>query len=131
MKVTIKIEKEVDIKFVQLNVAVRYNEEDIPNDFPMRDGDMWNAIIDIDEHRILDWPKGRTGDFYMKICDQGSYYLLDAEKNCVGSIEDDYVPNALLPGKYGDYLEMRIDENGIVTNWKKSISFSDFFKDEE
>lgn len=127
MKARIKIEKEVDIKMVKIDVAVRYGDEDMRNDFPLRKGDMWSAIIDIDKKKILDWPQGIQGNFYMKICDEGSYFLLDAEGNTVASIENDYVPNSLLPGEYGDYLALDIDEEGIITNWKSSISFKDFF----
>lgn len=130
MKTLIKVEKEVDIKMVKVDVAVRYGEEDISNDFPLRKGDMWSAIIDIDQKKVLDWPQGKTGEFYMKICDEGSYFLLDAEGNTVASIENDYVPNSLLPGQYGDYLEMKINEDGIITNWKSSISFEDFFPED-
>lgn len=131
MKTKIKIEKEVDITMVKIDVAVRYGEEDIPNDFPLRKGDMWSAIIDIDNQKVLDWPCGYIGDLHMKICDSGSYYLLDSEGNTVASIEQDYVPNSLLPGSYGDYLDLKIAEDGTITNWKYNPSFSDFFKDEE
>ena len=131
MKVEIKVKKEVDITMVKVDVAVRYNEEDIPKDFPFRKGDMWSAIIDIDKGQVIDWPTGKKGNLSMKVCDQGSYYLLDAEGNTVLSIEEDYVPNSLLPGKYGDYIDLHINENGIITNWYSEPDFSDFINDEE
>lgn len=129
MKVTVKTEEEVEIKFVKVNVAVRYGEEDIPNDFPLRKGDMWSAIIDIDKGMILDWPKGTKGELYMKVCDEGSYYLLDESGNTVLSIEEDYVPNELLPGEYGDYLDLDINEDGYINNWYSKPSLSDFIND--
>lgn len=129
MKVTVKTEEEVEIKFVKVNVAVRYGEEDIPNDFPLRKGDMWSAIIDIDNGMILDWPKGTKGELYMKVCDEGSYYLLDESGNTVLSIEEDYVPNELLPGEYGDYLDLDINEDGYINNWYSKPSLSDFTND--
>jgi hypothetical protein len=126
MKTTIKVEKEVEIKFVKIAVSVRYEDEDIPFDFPLRDGDMWKAKIDIDKGVIVGWPQGQKGNLDMKICDEGSYYLLDENENVILSIEEDYVPNKLLPGSYGDYLKLHIDENGIITNWYSNPSIEDF-----
>ena len=126
MKTTIKVEKEVEIKYVKVQVAVRYEEEDIPNDFPLRRGDRWNAIIDIDNGIVMDWPKGEKGNLEMKICDEGSYYLLDENYETILSIEEDYVPNKLLPGSYGDYLKLHIGENGVISNWYSKPSIEDF-----
>jgi len=128
MKRVIAILKEVDIKKVRVSVAVRYDEEDIPNDFPMRSGNMWNATIDIETGKILDWPQGKSGNLHMKVCDEGSYYLLDENDEEVLSIEGDYVPNGLIPGTYGDYIDLKIDSTGTITNWysESKISISDF-----
>ena len=131
MKATIKVKKEVEITMVKVDVAVRYDEKDIPNDFPLRKGDVWSAIINIDEGRVLDWPKGEKRHLSMKVCDEGSYFLLDAEGNTVLSIEQDYVPNALLPGKWGDYIDLHIGENGLISNWYSRPSISDFISDED
>lgn len=130
MKAIIKIEKEVEIKKVKLQVAVRYDDEDIPYDFPLRNGNMWNATIDIDEGRVIDWLKGEKGNLEMEICDEGSYYLLDEDDNVVLSLEQDYVPNKLLPGEYGDYLKLHIDENGLITNWYSKPSIEDFIDED-
>lgn len=126
MKATIKVEKEVEIKYVKLQVAVRYDEEDIPNDFPLRNGNMWNAKIEIDKGIVVDWPQGQKGNLEMKICDEGSYYLLDENDNVILSIEEDYVPNKLLPGSYGDSLKLHIGENGVISNWYSKPSIEDF-----
>lgn len=131
MKAIIKVEKEVEIKYVKLQVAVRYDEEDMPSDFPHRKNDFWSPTIDVDNGQILEWEKGRSIDLHMKVCDDGSYYLLDGNKNLILSIEQDYVPNKLIPGEYGDYIIMNINENGIITNWKSNPSISDFTEDED
>lgn len=125
MKAIVLVKTEVDARFVSVQVAVRYGDEDIPNDFPLRDGDMWRGIIDIDAGMILDWPKGEAGRLQMKVCDQGTYELLDAGRNSIAIIEDDYVPNDLLPGEYGDYVDLRIDRDGKITNWDP-IGLGDF-----
>lgn len=128
MKHTIKIEKEVYIKFINVYLPVRYEEEDIPNDFPLRIGDMWNATIEIETGKIIDWPQGQTGDMHMKVVDEGFYELLDEDDNVVVSRKGDYVPNKLLPpyDGFGDYVHFKINEQGIITNWYKKPSLLDF-----
>jgi len=121
-----QIESHIKIKTIGVSVAVRYDEEDIPNNFPFRDGDMWNVKIDVEKQSIIGWPSGITGGFYMKICDQGTYTLFDEDDHEVACIQNNYVPNALLPGEYGDYLEMIIDDNGLITNWLSDANFSNF-----
>lgn len=56
---------------------------------------------------------------YVKACDQGHYTLLDEGGNIIGERSDDYVPNKVIPGDYGDYIDLRIDlETGQIDNWK-------------
>lgn len=129
MKFTVNRPVEIDIKFVKIEASVRYEEEDIPNDFPFRTGDAWNVLVDIETGIIVDWPQGRTAGVHMKVCDEGSYYLLDAEENVVASIEQDYVPNGIVPGSYGDYIEMTILEDGRIKEWSKKPNLDEFFGD--
>lgn len=126
MKATITIEKEVDIKTVIIEAHVRYWEDATINGVvdeegtltPCRKGDLWCPEIDIDTGIITNWTKGVTADVHFKVCDAGSYYLKDAEGNIVLKREDDYVPNHLIPGEYGDYIIMTIDENGKIADWE-------------
>jgi hypothetical protein len=125
--------EEVTKKVVSLiiNVAVRYDEEDMPKDAPMRDGDSWIAEVDLDTKQIGSWPIGKTLSFKdMKICDQGRYVLRGKGGEKI-KVKCGYVPNNLLPGDYGDYLSLDIDENGIITNWLPHADFSDFMGDED
>lgn len=126
MKIKVKREVEKDIKSVIIDIPVRYGEEDIPNDFPHREGDRWKATIDVETGQIQDWPQGKTGSFDMKVYDEGTYTLIDQEGNEVAKIDEDYVPNGLVPGSYGDYVEMEINKDGIVTNWPTHPSFHEF-----
>lgn len=127
MKALVKIETEINIKSVRLELHVRYGKEDMPDDFPLRQGDMWRATVNIDNGEIEGWPKGKSGSFFMKVCDEGSYYLLGEDGKQIAKREEDYVPHGVIPGKYGDYVEMKIDDNGIITNWPKPPDVSDFF----
>lgn len=131
MQTTIKIEKTVNIKRLVVSVPVRYGQEDMPNDAPGRKGDNWLAAIDVDTHTVIDWPQGETLSFYMKVTDQGSYLLFDEDGEQVMAIVQDYVPNEFLPGEYGDYLELDIDENGVITNWLSDANLSEFNKQDE
>lgn len=128
MKTTITIEKEVDIKRIHMDLAVRYEEEDMPNDYPFRHGDMWSIDVDIDSGQIKDWPAGVPArQLYMKVTDNGAYFLYDDEGKGLASIENDYVPHGVVPGEFGDYIEFDIDATGVITNWPKNPSFEDFF----
>ena len=135
MKTTIKIEKEVDIQKVVIDVAPRHigddEDDDMPTDFPglcdLKEN--WKCSVIVDTGQIEGWPVGDARTLHIKVCDAGLYTLYDSEGNGVAVI-DGYVPNGLVPGSYGDYIEMDIDENGIITNWPKRPDLSDFFEDE-
>jgi hypothetical protein len=131
MKIEIPTTKTVDIKFVRVVLPIRHGSEAMPEDFPLRQGDVWQATIDLETGIIENWPQGKTGEFYMKVTDMGSYYLMDADRNDVLSIEQDYVPHGVIPGKYGDYVQMEIDESGRITNFPTRLEFSDFLDREE
>ena len=118
MKLTVKTEVEIEPVAIKIAAAVRYDEEDMPNDFPGRIGDVWHAIIDIETGKIRDWPQGKTAKFYMKVCDQGSYWLLTKAGHIIASIEGNYVPSCI-PGEYGDYIDFDIAEDGTVRKWSR------------
>ena len=123
----VQITTEVEIVNILIAVAVCYGDEDIPHDFPLRDGDMWKAVVEIDTGRILDWPKGKTGDMCMKVCDSGLYTLFGPGGHKIAEL-DGYVPHGVVPGEYGDYINLKINSDGIITNWPKQPDFSEFEK---
>ena len=131
MKFEKQVIQEINVKFIDIVAPVRYGEEDIPNDFPGRVGDTWMARVEIETGKIVDWTNGVAADFSMKVVDEGSYHLIDENNNSVASIEEDYVPNGVIPGEYGDYIEMEINEQGVITNWPKSPDLSAFNGEEE
>lgn len=116
MLLTVLKECEVRVDTVVACVHVRYDEEDMPNDFPHRDGDQWEVQIDIETGQIKNWPTGVARDLHMKVCDEGNYSLWnDCEQ--VAIQEDSYVPSFFPGSHYGDYLILDINENGLITNW--------------
>ena len=130
MKVTVIKKEQVEVKFVCIDVHPRHlDEEEKP--VPMINGSKWLSVVDIETGKIIDWPQGEEREYYWKICDAGSYYLLDANKQILLSIIQNYVPNNLLPGEYGDYLDLKINGEGVITNWLKNPTSEDFTNDED
>lgn len=140
MKVKIKTLKEFDVKYLKVDAGVRYFEDAKVNgvrdtdDSPMipfavlckaadsglrHDTYRWRPTIDLEEGKIVDWPKGTTADVHYKVCDDGTYSLLDKDKNVLIEVNS-YVPDILCPKEegYGDYIIMDIDEDGNIANWE-------------
>ena len=130
MKINVPDSKEIEIKYVRVLLPVNFGEEHIPNDFPHRKGDEWEAVIDIDTGVILDWPEDprfQKCNLSMKVCDEGLYYLLKQDRTIAAVISDDYVPHGVIPGKYGDYVNLNI-EHGRITNWPTHPDATEFFR---
>lgn len=139
MKSKIKIEKEVEIKTLLVDAGVRYWEDGSINGVddengdltPCKENDRWKLMIDIETGIITNWKQGVTADVHYKVCDDGIYHLLDAEGNTVLT-KDGYVPNILDLDResYGDYIIMKIDENGKIENWKNNPGITDFYDED-
>lgn len=126
MKVTVTRPVELEIDAVRLVLPMRYEDEDMPFDYPFRKDDVWDVIVEMDTGQIRNWPGGHALDLYSKVCDEGSYYLLHGT-DVVAKIEEDYVPNELVPGAYGDYVDLEISDTGLIKNWKKKPRVGSFF----
>jgi hypothetical protein len=135
MKTTIKVEKVVDIKSVLIDIKPSYigdnDDDDMSTDFPLLNEQKtaWIAIVDVETGIIDNWPTGEAREMHVKVCDSGTYRLIDSDGNEIAAIVEGYVPNGLVPGSYGDYVELSIDETGRITNWPKYPDFSEFFED--
>ena len=130
MKIKIPFHETVEVSTVEIILPLR-GEEDIPNDFPLRRGDLWSALVDIGTGRILDWPdvpKFRKCRLGMKVCLEGTYRLLAKDGTLVAEMVNDYVPNGLVPGLYDTYVTLLI-KRGVITNWPKRPDVRRFFKD--
>ena len=140
MKVEMKVIKEVDIKTLLVFAGVRYWEDaeingiedtESGNGIPCKSGGMWMPKIDVETGVITNWEDGKSAFIHYKVCDQCSWQLLDEQGFIVVDVENEYVPETLAPeGKgYGDYIKMRVDENGKIANWK--FKAKEFFKNED
>lgn len=140
MKVKIKTIKEVEVKYLKVDVGVRYWEdatvngiEDINGDLiPHRYNDRWKILIDVETGIIKEWPIGTVADVHYKVCDDGIYKLLDEEVSILRWIEG-YVPKILdlYRDSYGDYIIMKIDSTGMIKGWNNEANLDDFEQDEE
>ena len=89
-------------------------------------------VIDLKEGKMLNWNyEGGYLRMWAKVCDSGSYTLLDSEKKPIWQIRG-YVPNKLIPpfeNGYGDYIELAIEADGTVVDWPTKPDLSDFVSD--
>lgn len=128
---TINKPVEVEVRFLKVEADVRYWEDATVNGVadedgtltPMRDGDTWAPVIELDTGKIVGWPEGVEVSTYFKVCDAGRYSLLDADRQAV-HVVDGYVPKIMCPGDngYGDYIIMSIGPDGVIANWSADLS---------
>lgn len=131
MKVTLKIEKEYNITTLLVSAERRYPGDAIVNGvedetgelMPCMEGGTWKPVINFDTGQIMNWKKGTVADVHYKVCDAGSYTLLNEGGNIVHTAEDSYVPRCLSPKEngYGDYIIMDIDADGFIQNWNPTL----------
>jgi len=131
MKYTISKPAVVEITTIRIDLPICYGDEDIPYDAPLRGGDIWSAFIDIDTGNIKYWPLGKELDIYMKVNDSGVYVLYTDDGEEIARLEGEYVPHGIVPGDYGDYVDLKIGADGVIKNWPKNPDLSEFFEKEE
>ena len=80
----------------------------------------WQITIDLENVKVLDWPMGVEARVFYKGCDDGTYYLLDGDKNVLKEVHC-YVPDMLsyIDDGYGDYIDMKIDGDGNLVGFPK------------
>jgi hypothetical protein len=135
MKVSFKVKKEYDIKYLQLKVNIRYFEDailyknisinseqggkkDTLHEMPCTDGTIWFPKINVDTGEVVNWKKGIKAKIHYKVCDEGTYEFLDQNNNIIYSYEG-YVPSVLSIDDvgYGDYIYITINETGFIEKW--------------
>ena len=136
----VKVTKEVEVKYLLVEAGVRYWEDTDVNGvedtegnlIPCRIGDNWCPKIDLETGQILNWTNGVKANTHYKVCDAGTYTLLDKDENIVASY-DGYVPDVLDPynDSYGDYIILNIDENGMIDKWNNYASLEEFENKED
>jgi len=118
-----------------VSAGVRYWEDATVNGvkdengtlIPLRSGDRWKPTIELTTGRVMDWPQGITAKIHYKVCDDGEYWLEDAQGARI-KYKGDYVPNGLLCmgyDGYGDYIILTINTNGIIEDWNPPTTFDE------
>lgn len=109
---------------IQEDATVNGVEDKDGSLMPFMEGGKWCPVINFETGIIKDWPKGTTADIHYKVCDDGSYSLIDETGESVLAIIEDYVPSILSPKEngYGDYIIMDVDENGQIADWLPDIT---------
>lgn len=130
MNITATVKQKICVDAIRCVLPVKYDDEDMPYDFPFRRGEIWDVTIDLNSRKIRNW-NGPAIELSMKVTDGGCYYLLSGV-NQVAGIEADYVPECI-PQRYGDYIEFTILEDGTLDGWRPDpVSIAEcFFKRED
>lgn len=108
-----------------------WNEELYTNEYPLVSGGMWTGLINLQTRKLLNW-KREYGNMFLqaKVRDEGTYFLLDKDQKPFCKLVG-YVPNGLIPDEYGfgDYVRLRINDDGFIENWLVNPNFSEFLED--
>jgi hypothetical protein len=140
MKVNIRVKKEVNFTHLKVKCGARYWEDATVNGvedtegnlIPLRIGDYWCPIINLETGIINDWPEGTIADVHYKCCDDGDYWLV-SDDGFELKRPGYYVPKILdlTEESFGDYVILTIDGNGQIANWPKEHDIDEFLVDEE
>ena len=127
MKLAVPVWEAIEIKVLRIDIPFRRLNEDEAVYFRLpQDSENVRIFIDIDEGRIIGWPEGKTLHLQSKVIDEGAYVLFDEEEKEAGRIDDNYIPD-LIPNYYGDYLNLKINSDGVIENWPSKPCFKSFF----
>ena len=87
--------------------------------------------VDLNEQKVKGWDKDNGYlRIWAKVRDEGTYTLYNKDMDMLWQIHG-YVPNALIPPYekgFGDYLELAIEADGTLPQWKETSDFSDFLE---
>jgi hypothetical protein len=125
---------------LHVKAGVRYwedatvnGEEDTDGSLiPFRNGNYWCPIIDITSGTIVNWPKETTADIHYKVCDDGEYWLANADGTRTHKWIGNYVPDKFLcpiSSGYGDYIKLKVSEYGKIAGWKLLAIDFDYWKE--
>jgi len=115
--------------FFEAEAGVRYWEDATVNGvddedgsrIPCRVGDAWCPTIELATGKVVGWPEGCTADIHYKVCDDGLYWLLDADGKRIAD-RGGYVPNDFLchgHNGHSDYIIMTIGPDGQIANYQR------------
>ena len=101
------------------------DRKDIPLDYSN-----FNLKIDVDNGKIIDWPKKKISvKVYMRAKDTGFYNYYDKDNKLIYE-ESGYVPDFLGINNpaYGDDINFDTDLDGFILKWKEKNIKADIIK---
>lgn len=117
-----------DAAYIEVDARVRYWEDatvnghaDVDGKVPLRYGDCWKPVIRLSDGQISNWPACILADIHYKVCDEGLYWLLDAEGKRIASWKGHYVPDSILcvgENGFGDYIAFSVGGDGVIVGWQ-------------
>lgn len=116
-------------RFLEVEAEVRYWKDATVNGqkdsdgtlIPCREGNNWKPVIELASGKIINWTQGATAGIHYKVCDAGTYYLLDENKQRIARYNGWYVPNDYLchgASGHGDYIIFNVDSHGQIQGWR-------------
>lgn len=157
MKVRVTKPIDIDLRYLKAKIGVRYwvdckyskdngntwyedlgdsTDEEVIADMPFVFSEKnkwyttnyWIITIDLDEGKVLDWPKDFMIRTNFKVCDDGEYIFLNENKeeaiNITKEYDQYYVPDflAIEDDGYGDYVYINIDGDGRIEHFDEMIT---------
>ena len=131
MKVTVYKPVELEIHTVRIEVELHDDvSESLPKHLFNDDGEL-DLLIEVDTGKVVSWQGSEPVHIHDKVRDNGVYTLFGSDGLEVVKIDNYSVPNNLIPGDYGDYINLEINSDGFVTNWPKYPSVLEFFPEKD
>lgn len=84
----------------------------------------WEPSIEVDMGRIRNWKPGVTASIHLRVVDRCFVHLHDYDNDRHWATDGEwYVPEFLYPKEngYGDFINMDIDGNGYIKDWKPEL----------
>lgn len=119
----------VEVTHIETEAGVRYWEDATVNGVQDDDGtliygrkgDAWCVHIRLSDGYVEGWPNGTEASLHYKVCDDGRYWLTNAERLRV-AYQEGYVPGDFLchgSNGYGDYIILDIGGDGFIKGYAK------------
>ena len=137
VEVTIVTKELKDINTIEVDAVVRYPEDSwlydsegkrydddeknpqMPNIVNDGTAFRWKPIINLNTGEITNWPLNRPAEVLYKVCDEFYCEVKTADGETTVKYGG-YVPDfmSINDNGYGDYIDLSIDKNGCIKNWK-------------
>lgn len=124
MKLTVPTTIQRDGAAIRCALPNRYHDEPEDQFLSWPDGAGYDRVkhvltlvLDLDSRKVEGWPAGVTAEANLKVCDEGTYELLDTMHQVIATLREEYIPSCV-PGEDGDYFVLQIGPDGSIAGWR-------------